>query len=114
MAMYCISMLEMALRLADHDQTYEDVAIKFYEHFAYIASAMHSQGLWDVDDGFFYDVIRFADGELAPGEGAFHGRRRAALLAVTTLHPAARGQTPRLHGSAPSGSSRTNPSLPLI
>ena len=37
MAMYCISMLEMALRLADHEQTYEDVAIKFYEHFAYLS-----------------------------------------------------------------------------
>ena len=62
MAMYCISLLEMALRLADTDPTYEDVAIKFFEHFAYIASAMHTQGLWDVDDGFFYDVIKFADG----------------------------------------------------
>jgi hypothetical protein len=93
MAMYCISMLEMALRLADHEQTYEDVAIKFYEHFAYIAEAMHSQGLWDVDDGFFYDVIRFPDGSFLP----LKVRSMVGvvpLLAVTTLHPALAAKLP--------------------
>ncbi|MGH9104879.1 MAG: MGH1-like glycoside hydrolase domain-containing protein [Acidimicrobiales bacterium] len=86
MAMYCISLLEMALRLADSDPTYEDVAIKFYEHFAYIASAMHSRGLWDADDGFFYDVMRWPDGsstkvKVCSMVGV------VPLLAVTTLHP---------------------------
>jgi hypothetical protein len=66
MAMYCLSMLEVALILADHDQTYEDVATKFFEHFTLIALAMHHQGLWDEADGFFYDVLRFADGRAEP------------------------------------------------
>ena len=93
MAMYCISLLEMALRLADHDPTYEDVAIKFYEHFAYIADAMHSQGLWDVDDGFFYDVIRFPDGSSLPVKvRSMVGV--VPLLAVTTLHPALAAKLP--------------------
>ncbi len=86
MAMYCTSLLEMALRLADQDQTYEDVAIKFFEHFAYIARAMHERGLWDAADGFFYDVVRTADGAATPV------RVRSLvgvvpILAVTTLHP---------------------------
>ncbi len=86
MAMYCISLLEIALRLADTDPTYEDIAIKFYEHFAYIAFAMHTQGLWDVEDGFFYDVIKFPDGHSAPVKArSLVGV--VPLLAVTTLHP---------------------------
>ena len=86
MAMYCISLLEIALRLADTDPTYEDIAIKFYEHFAYIASAMQTQGLWDVDDGFFYDVIKFPDGHSEPVKArSLVGV--VPLLAVTTLHP---------------------------
>ena len=69
-----------------HDPTYEDIAIKFYEHFAYIASAMQSQGLWDVDDGFFYDVIKFPDGDSVPVKArSIVGV--VPLLAVTTLHP---------------------------
>lgn len=62
MAMYCLNMLEMALRLAHHDRSYEDVAVKFAEHFAYIASATDTRGLWDEEDGFYYDVLRLPDG----------------------------------------------------
>jgi hypothetical protein len=86
MAMYCISLLEIALRLADSDPTYEDIAIKFYEHFAYIAYAIKTQGLWDVDDGFYYDVIKFPDGQSVPVKGrSLVGV--VPILAVTTLHP---------------------------
>ena len=60
MAKYCLNMLEMALRLANHDRSYEDIAIKFFEHFASIAAAMNQ--LWDDQDGFFYDRLRKADG----------------------------------------------------
>jgi hypothetical protein len=60
MAKYCLNMLEIALRLANHDPTYEDVAVKFFEHFASIATAMG--GLWDEQDGFFYDRLRKPDG----------------------------------------------------
>ena len=64
MAMYCLNMLEVALTLADHDQTYEDIATKFFEHFTLIAVAM--QGLWDEDEGIFTDVLHLADGRREP------------------------------------------------
>jgi len=85
MATYCVSMLEMALRLCDTDQTYEDVAIKFYEHFTYIADAIRRFGLWDSEDGFFYDVI-YSDGISTPVKvRSVVGV--VPLLAVTTMHP---------------------------
>ncbi|HEY6378221.1 MAG TPA: glucosidase [Candidatus Dormibacteraeota bacterium] len=62
MAMYCLSMLEMALALAYHDPVYEDTATKFFEHFTLIATAMNSQALWDDEDGFYYDCLRLGDG----------------------------------------------------
>jgi hypothetical protein len=54
----------MALRLANHDRSYEDVALKFFEHFASIAVAMNE--LWDEQDGFFYDRLRLPDGTSKP------------------------------------------------
>jgi len=66
MAMYCLNLLEMAQRLASHDQTYEDVAVKFFEHFAYISTALNNQGLWDEQDGFYYDVLSRPDGTRLP------------------------------------------------
>ncbi|MGE5764914.1 MAG: MGH1-like glycoside hydrolase domain-containing protein [Mycobacterium leprae] len=66
MAMYCLDLLEMALVLAEHDESYEDLATKFFEHFAYIGCAMREQGLWDESDRFFYDVLHLADGRRIP------------------------------------------------
>jgi hypothetical protein len=63
MAMYCLNLWEMALILAEHDDTYEDLAIKFSEHFAYIANAMYDQGLWNEEDGFYEDVLHLEVGE---------------------------------------------------
>jgi hypothetical protein len=63
MAKLCLNMLEMAIRLANHDSSYEDVALKFFEHFAKIARAM--QDLWDEEDGFFYDRVRRLDGQVS-------------------------------------------------
>lgn len=62
MAMYCLNMLAIALELASEDDTYEDVASKFWEHFLFIADAMNNLGnegisLWDEEDGFYYDVL---------------------------------------------------------
>ena len=66
MALFSQNMLEMGLELALHDPTYEELAIKFYEHFVWIASAMNrigdGQAMWDETDGFFYDVLRLPDG----------------------------------------------------
>lgn len=60
MAFYCATMLSMALELAQHDTAYEDVASKFFEHFVAIADAMNTlggTGMWDEDDGFYYDQL---------------------------------------------------------
>jgi hypothetical protein len=65
MAMYCLNMLKIALQLAAVDSTYEDIASKFFEHFLYIADAINhyeGSGLWDEEDGFYYDRLRVADG----------------------------------------------------
>src|SRR3990170_4006191 len=67
MAMFCQNMLEIALELALHDPIYEEMALKFVEHFLWIASAMDRIGvqhdeMWDEEDGFFYDLLRFPDG----------------------------------------------------
>jgi hypothetical protein len=60
MAFYCATMLSMALELARDDAAYEDVASKFFEHFVAIADAMNTfggTGLWDEQDGFYYDRL---------------------------------------------------------
>ena len=66
MAMYCLDLLEMSLTLARHDRTYEDLATKFFEHFALIAEAIYSRGLWDEEDGFYYDVLATTAGQRIP------------------------------------------------
>ncbi len=64
MAFFCGTMLSMALELASHDPVYEDVASKFFEHFVHITDAINSlggTGLWDEQDGFYYDQIHHKD-----------------------------------------------------
>jgi hypothetical protein len=94
MAMYCLNLLEMALILAHHDPTYQDLAVKFFEHFTYIASAMNEQGLWNEEDGFYYDVLHTADGESTP----MRARSMVGLIplcATTTLGPDTLSQLPQ-------------------
>jgi hypothetical protein len=58
MAFYCHTMLAMALELAQSDRAYADMASKFFEHFVAIADAVNTlggTGLWDEQDGFYYD-----------------------------------------------------------
>jgi hypothetical protein len=66
MGMYCLNLLEIALVLAERDEAYEDMATKFFEHFALIAKAIHDRGLWSEEDGFYYDVLQIAGGERQP------------------------------------------------
>ena len=64
MAFYCATMLAIALELARSDPSYEDVASKFFEHFMAIADAINSldgSGLWDEEDGFYYDHLHVDD-----------------------------------------------------
>ena len=65
MALFSQNMLELAVELAVHDPTYEDMVFKFVEHFYYIAAAMNrpgADGMWDEEDGFYYDILRLPDG----------------------------------------------------
>jgi len=67
MALFSANMLQIALELVPHDAVYGDLALKFVEHFLWIAAAMDRIGdredeMWDEEDGFFYDVLRLPDG----------------------------------------------------
>lgn len=71
MGFFCLSMFAIAVELARDDPAYEDMAIKFFEHFLIIAGAMNNIGdsgisLWDEQDHFFYDVLRMPDGSAIP------------------------------------------------
>ncbi len=64
MAFYCGTMLSMALKLAEREPAYEDMASKFFEHFVGIADSMNcfgGTGLWDEQDGFYYDQLQIGD-----------------------------------------------------
>jgi hypothetical protein len=65
MCLFCENMLEIAAELARTDADYADMAIKFVQHFLWIASSMThvgETGMWDEEDGFFYDVLRLPNG----------------------------------------------------
>lgn len=69
MAFYCLTMLNMALELAVHNHVYEDLASKFFEHFIRITDSMNQvggHGLWDEEDGFYYDQLKLRSGEQVP------------------------------------------------
>ena len=64
-ALFCQNMIELAVELAAEDPSYEDMCTKFVEHFLWIASGMNRigpDGMWDEEDGFYYDVLRLPDG----------------------------------------------------
>ena len=65
MALFSQNMLEMSVELAANDPTYEPMVLKFIEHFQFISLAMNrpgSDGMWDEEDGFYYDLLRLPDG----------------------------------------------------
>ncbi|HKP95334.1 MAG TPA: glucosidase [Fibrobacteria bacterium] len=62
MALFCMEMLALSLQLSSQDSAWEDMAVKFYEHFAAIETALNGKdGLWDETDGFYYDALRSGD-----------------------------------------------------
>lgn len=67
MALFCQNMMEIAAELSLTDSDYVDMAVKFVEHYFWIASSMThlggGTGMWDEEDGFFYDVLRLPNGE---------------------------------------------------
>ena len=98
MGVYALDMMAIALELAQHLPSYEDIATKFFEHFLYISTAMNSHesndlGLWDDKDGFYYDKLVLPDGK------SYAMRVRSVvgllpLLAVETLSPAVLDKLP--------------------
>ena len=98
MAMYSLNMLAIALELARERPAYEDVATKFFEHFIYIADAINRDnelgGLWDEQDGFFYDRIHSDEGWSVPMRiRSFVGL--IPLFAVQTIEPEILEKLPR-------------------
>jgi hypothetical protein len=71
MCVYTLNLCAIALELALENHVYEDIASKFFEHFLYIAHALNGligpeEGLWDAEDGFYYDVLKLDDGTTIP------------------------------------------------
>lgn len=65
MALFCQNMIELSVELAAHDPAYEDLCSKFIDHLMWIASGMNrvgKDGMWDEEDGFYYDILRLPDG----------------------------------------------------
>ena len=67
MGMFCLNLMRIALELAKENRVYEGLASKFLQHYTYVAYAMKHMGnrdysLFDPVDGFFYDVLRYPDG----------------------------------------------------
>ena len=96
MAFYCLAMLTIALELATESPAYEDVASKFFEHFVSIADAMNAfggSGLWDEQDGFYYDAVEI-DGE----HHAMRTRSVVGLLPLVAVAPISESVVDRLPG----------------
>ncbi len=97
MALFSLNMVELAGELVVHDPVYEDMVAKFTEHFLYIAAAMNKpgdEGMWDEEDGFYYDLLRLPDGSAK----RLKVRSMVGLLplcAVTVIEPEQRARIPR-------------------
>ena len=98
MALFSQNMLELAVELVAHDPTYGEMATKFIEHFFYIAGAMNKpgpEGMWDEEDGFYYDLLRLPDGSAQ----RLHVRSMVGLLplcATTVVEPWQRELVPQV------------------
>jgi hypothetical protein len=84
MGMFCLNLMRIALELAKENKTYESLAIKFFEHYVYVGAAMKHRGgrnysLWDERDHFFYDILRYPDGN-------FHKFRVRSLVGIIPLY----------------------------
>jgi hypothetical protein len=83
MGFFCLYMMRIALELSNENATYEGLATKFFQHYIYIGAAMKKMGgrayqLWDEDDGFFYDILRYPNGD-------FHKFRVRSLVGLIPL-----------------------------
>jgi hypothetical protein len=96
-SLFSQNMFEIAMELASHDKFYEDMAVKFADHCIWIAHAMNQtgpDGMWDEEDGFYYDVLRLPDGSAR----RLKVRSMVGLLplcATTVIEPWQLERTPR-------------------
>jgi hypothetical protein len=103
MAMYALNLMRISLELALHNPVYEDIATKFFEHFLFIAEAMTNiggdgtgAGLWDEEDGFYYDELNLPDGKMT----MLKIRSMVGLIplfAVETIEPETLARLPGFH-----------------
>ena len=71
MAMFSLKMLQLSLEVAKHDNSFEDMATKYFEHFIYIAESLNKisdnwVGSWDEKEGFFYDILILPNNSFIP------------------------------------------------
>jgi hypothetical protein len=98
MSLYCQNMLELAVEIVGEDPSYADMVVKFADHFLWIAHAMNRvgrEGMWDEEDGFYYDVLRLPDGTAQ----RLKVRSMVGLLplcATTVIEPWQRARVPGL------------------
>ncbi len=83
MGFFCLYMMKIALELCKENSAYEGLATKFFQHYIYIGKAMKNMGgrpyqLWDEKDGFFYDILRYPNGD-------FHKFRVRSLVGLIPL-----------------------------
>lgn len=91
MGFFCLNMMRIALELAKENKSYEGLATKFFQHFIYVGAAMKNMGgrdynLWDEEDAFFYDVLRYPDGH-------FEKLRVRSLVGLIPLYAVERLET---------------------
>ncbi len=82
--MFCLNLMRIALELALENRVYEALATKFFQHYIYVGAAMKRMGgrryqLFDEEDGFFYDVLRYPD-------GSFEKFRVRSLVGLVPLY----------------------------
>ncbi|MEP6628552.1 MAG: glucosidase, partial [Ginsengibacter sp.] len=93
MAMYALNMMDIALEIGMVDDSFEDTATKFFQHFVLIAEALNQYGLWNDEDKFFYDIFGLSDAS------PIHLRIQSivgltTLFAVSTIQKKVRDQLP--------------------
>ena len=99
MALFCQNMCEIGVELTQHDPAYDELTTKFVEHFLWIANSLNhvggGGGMWDEEDGFYYDL-------LAPPDGAPQRLKVRSLVgllplaATTVIEPWQRDRMPRM------------------
>jgi hypothetical protein len=79
MGAFALDMMDIAIEIAIHDESFEDTATKFFEHFVLIAESLNEHGLWNEEDRFFYDVLCLAGAPTIP-------LRIQSIVGITPLY----------------------------